>query len=161
MACLTRSYSPSSLVNTYSLVPAESADTSILSSFLFRLSPALGLQHEAVDRDRTLDWLQLKEPSLSIQLSELCLSSYEKRQPREATLSIRLVSGVFLVSNLLEPSPFEPSSFIQRQAPDVYRTFYSYPNLNDPLCLFQFIYLPDKCLPLFPTSDSHLNCTWS
>jgi len=55
MAGPTMSYSPSSLVNTYSLVPAESADTSILSPFSLRLSPALGLQHEAVDRDRTLD----------------------------------------------------------------------------------------------------------
>ena len=53
MARMTMSYSPSYLVNTYSLVPAESADTSILSPFPLHLSPALGLQHEALDR--TLD----------------------------------------------------------------------------------------------------------
>jgi len=50
---LTRSYSPSYLVNTYSSVPAESADTSILSPFPLHLTPALGLQHEVFDR--TLD----------------------------------------------------------------------------------------------------------
>lgn len=156
------SYSPSSLVNTYSLVPAESADTSILSPFLLlsfssTWSPTRSLWPLTVLLIDS-NWKNRPYPFNS---PNSVLSSYEKRQPREAALSIRLVSGVFLVSNLLEPCPFEPSSFIQRQALDVYRTFYSYPNLNDPLCLFQFIYLPDKFLPLFPTSDSYLNCTWS